>query len=152
MSVYMNTMAKFAFAHAIAANQIKAMEDTDPNLQPFMNLATASFGALKRWPGRAFNRHDMSIIDDKLKLFVAKVNWDYAPVHIQSMINFSLFQMVDLIENHIKDEVRRGLVYRIGEAAQLIYDAYSAAPDMERPICIAEGLHATKLWAEIIEG
>ena len=151
MSTYINTMAKLAFANTIALSQAETMDSEYSNRQLFVDLSIASAHAIKQWPGGKLNAAQTKKLMKQLKEFMDAMQWDNKPVHIQSMINFSLFQLVDLLENHIKDSLRRSYILRVATRAQHIYDAYTAEPDLEQPLCIVEGMQAAALWSSIME-
>jgi len=152
MSVYTNTLAKFAFVHAIAANTIKDMDAGSAEFQLLVDLKVAAQEALVLWPGGKLDRNTVGKLNKRMHKFTARVEWEYTPVHIQSMVNFSLSQMVDLLENHIVEENRKRLVLQVGAVLQAVYMAYSKAPeDHERPECIDEGEYAAQIWKEIME-
>jgi len=152
MSVYTSILAKFAFADAIAVNQISITDTEHPNFKHFVALQLATRNALAQWPGGKLDLRTIEKIQSRLVHFVDAVSWEHTPVHVQSMLNFSLMQMVDLLENKmITNPVRLGLIAQIGDALHRLYLAASADPDHERPECIDEGLRAVQLWNEIVE-
>lgn len=153
MSIYTSTLSKFAFADAIASAQVKEMAEDSARRSALIRMQIAARNLLVQWPGRMLTDKEAFKLHKRLKLFTEAVNWEYSSVHIQSMLNFSLAQITDMIEQHIIDPHRLRLLVELGQAELDAYFAFTETPhDCERPECIEEGLKAAKMWEMIVEG
>jgi hypothetical protein len=152
MSIYTSTLSKFAFADAIASAQVKTMTEDSERRSALIRMQIAARNLLVQWPGRMLTSKELYKLHKRLKLFTHAAEWEYTQVHIQSMINFCLSQLVELIENHITDPHRMRLLTELGDAEAHVYRVFSDETfDQERPECIDEGLKTAWLWKQTVE-
>ncbi len=148
MSVMTNTLGKFAFAAGLAQMQLEQKELTPENRELLLKLEQAAMNAMRYWPGGQVKPRVIATLHKRIDLLVCRMRWKTSKIH--PILNFSLMQITDLLENHIKEPARQVLLAEVGEALFNLHNAYPLDPDMEQSV-IAEGIVAAELWEQLVE-
>lgn len=148
MSTLTNTLSKFAFAAGLAQMQLEHENLSQEHRILFLKLEDAALEAMRLWPGGQVQPKVVQAIARRINLLVCKMRWKNTAIH--PPLNFSLMQMTDLLENHIKDHERQVLVAKVGDALFKLHQAFPIAEEEEHGV-ISEGIVAADLWEQLVE-
>jgi len=150
MSITTSTIPKLAFAVILADTQMRIPGLPMPMWTAFKAMRDTANTALMSWPGKPYKPKALARLKDRIDKFIETVGWDKS-AGIQAALNFSLNQILDLVENHVKDPARQQLLVGLGDAMQQVFLLYSDDGESVDVDAVDEGDIAVRVWKNTVE-
>jgi hypothetical protein len=150
MSITTNTIPKLAFAYFLADTQMRIPDLPMPMWTAFKAMRDTANTALMSWPGKPYRPKALARLQSRIDKFIEAMKWN-TTVGIQAALNFSLSQILDLTENHVKDPARLQLLVALGDAIQQVFSLYSDDGESVDIDAVDEGDIAVRVWKNIME-